>query len=98
MADPDLLPAPTPIPTPRAPGAKDLRCGFCEALLTPSGEVIKLSDRAKSLRDFEDELDDMKRDLATARQETEDQRALVAERDTTIRRLESEVKKANKFW
>lgn len=85
MAEDDLLP-PSPEhkpPTPTPPGTK-IRCGFCESALTGAGEVIRLSDRAKALRDFEDDLQDAKRDLDAAA-------AQVAAHAQTIRDLEGKI-------
>jgi len=99
MADDDLLPTPNPNPPiERTPRLKDVRCGFCEATLTPLGEVMRLSDRAKALRDFEDDLEDAKKDLALKDQEIEMLRKQVTDRDGDIRKLQADLKKAQNFF
>lgn len=57
------------------PRTDELRCQFCECTLTGDGEVLRMSKRAKSLRDHEDDLEDAKRDLIDAQK--------VIDRDTT---------------
>lgn len=95
----DLLPPPVPSPSPeRSPRTKDLRCGFCESTLTPSGEVIKLSERAKALRDFEDDLEDAKKETALLRQTIEDLQKAIDSLNADNRKLAAELKKASKFW
>jgi peptidoglycan hydrolase CwlO-like protein len=98
MADDDLLPTPTPIPTDRTPRPKDLRCGFCETTLTPGGEVMRLSERAKSLRDFEDDVEDLKADLAIKLQEIEQLKQQIADRDSDMAKLQADLKKAQRLW
>lgn len=62
----DLRPGSIP-PGPSDPAPRrEVTCGFCESRLTHRGEVLKLSDRAKALRDFEDDLEDARRDLVQA--------------------------------
>jgi hypothetical protein len=85
--DDDLLPpAPAPRVAPPAPSGK-IRCGFCESALTGSGEVIKLSDRAKALRDFEDDLADIKRDLEEAQETIARHQSTIREHEQTIAAL-----------
>jgi len=90
----DLLPsAPTPAPPAREPEPSgSVRCQFCESSLTARGEVLRLSPRAKQLRDFEDDLEDARRDLATAQAEIETQRQLAeswkAEHDKLVREID----------
>jgi hypothetical protein len=93
MADDDLLPpAPAPAPPPAPDDDRTLRCQFCKSSLTARGEVIRLSEHAKKLRDFEDDLDDAKRELATAQAAIEEQRQLAeswkAEHDKLVREIE----------
>ena len=65
MPPDDLVPSdPEPALAPARPAvARGITCQFCEASLTSTGEVLRLSDRAKQLRDYEDDLVDVKREL-----------------------------------
>jgi peptidoglycan hydrolase CwlO-like protein len=95
----DLIPPTPPTPVPdRTSRTKDVRCQFCESTLTATGEVLRLSERAKALRDFEDDVEDLKRDLAVARQEIDDKQKMIEDRDGDIRKLQNDLKKAAKFW
>jgi FtsZ-binding cell division protein ZapB len=86
VADP-LLPPDDPTPDPGRPVAKPKQaivCEFCECSLTPSGDYVSLSVKAKALRaqeetitalndqisDLTDERDQARRDLADAQAAT----------------------------
>lgn len=63
------LPPNTPPPAPPAPHASSsstVVCEFCKCQLTPKGDYISLSERAKKLRGQEDELETMRQQLAAA--------------------------------
>lgn len=60
--DPPAPPAPVPAP------ASTVTCEFCKCQLTPKGDYISLSDRAKKLRGQEDELDTLRGQLAAAQE------------------------------
>lgn len=96
----DLLPPTDPPPAPPEPAGRrrDLRCQFCECSLTATGDVLKMSDRAKALRDFEDDLQDCKRDLADARKELADTQQAIETWKQENAKLAHELKKASKFW
>ena len=101
MSDPTILPpSPTPpeppAPSPEPRGARNIRCGFCDAALTPAGEVLKLSDRAKALRDFEDDLGDANRDLAEARTALDAANTKIGGLERENAALKAEKKKG--FW
>lgn len=51
--DGDPLNGGDPAPVPRS---KKITCEFCECSLTPSGEFVGLSEKAKSLRSLSDDL------------------------------------------
>ncbi len=61
----DTPPTPAPEPTPAAASGK-LECEFCKCQLGPSGEYLKLSDRAKELRALEDTLGQTNEKLAAS--------------------------------
>jgi len=53
MPDPEILPPPEPTPIPRSDPPEGRRrpvCEFCGCKLTSSGEVLEVSDKAKSFR------------------------------------------------
>lgn len=68
MPDPlppnNVLPPNDP-PSPAAPDAR-IRCEFCECQLTPTGGAFRLSDRARVLRDQEEEIRRLKEALGQA--------------------------------
>jgi hypothetical protein len=88
MPDPvdDLLPGAPPVAAPPSPvplRAK-ITCEFCECQLAPSGEYLRLSDRAKAIRGLEEKIETLGADLelarvalATAARERDDARAQV---------------------
>jgi predicted nucleic acid-binding Zn-ribbon protein len=98
LADDDLLGGPPAPPAPPAPVKGSVTCGFCQASLTPGGEVMKLSDRAKSLRDFEDDLEDAKRTISELQAKISTLEGDVTTRDNRIGALEKQLKEAKKFW
>lgn len=67
-------PAPDPPPAPRAP---KLRCEFCQCELTPTGDCLRMSDRAREYRDQTDTIDK--------------QKATIAEKDAEIGRLTTDL-------
>jgi hypothetical protein len=94
MPDDDLLPPapPAPLAPEPDPHPASVRCQFCQSSLTARGEVLSLSKKAKQLRDFEDDLEDVKRELVTAQAEIENQRQLAeswkAEHDKLAKSLQ----------
>jgi len=69
----DLLPNDEPLAPVPAPGAggspgagRALKCEFCECQLTPNGEYLKLSTKARTLRDLEETLSNTTAQLSTA--------------------------------
>jgi hypothetical protein len=55
-----------PLPSDATPRrAKPVVCEFCECRLTANGEVLSMSDRAKKLRDAEDDLRSVSEEAAT---------------------------------
>lgn len=48
------------------PASGALQCEFCECTLTPTGGAFRLSDRARTLRDQEEEIRRLKEALAQA--------------------------------
>jgi len=67
--DPLLPPDPPEPPDPPAPKRTKLVCEFCECPLAPSGEFLKLSDKAKTFRAQEDRIDQLQADLASLRED-----------------------------
>lgn len=62
--DPDPQPPPSPaIPVPLRRTAP-ITCAFCECSLAPNGDVLKMSDTAKALRDSQDVIDRLNRTIA----------------------------------
>jgi hypothetical protein len=84
MPDDLLPPAPTPLPADRP---RKLTCEFCECQLAPNGDVMSVSDRAKTYRDLKDKLDALKADLEAAR-------ANCTKADTRVRELEAKQKES----
>ncbi len=105
MTPDDLLP-PTPTNEPPSPGpeptpaAGNIHCGFCKTEITRArGEIIALGPRAKQLRDNADELEDANRDIAELKTRIEELEAIIREKDTTIGKLNADLKKATSgFW
>jgi hypothetical protein len=69
----DLLPPgdndpPAPAPRPRA----GLVCEYCECRLTPTGDVLKLSDKAKRWRDTEGAGDKLTARITALERENDD--------------------------
>jgi|SRR5882672_451951 len=64
------LPPNAPLVQPQAPApvvsSDRIRCEFCECQLTPTGGAFRLSDRARMLRDQEEEITRLRAQLATA--------------------------------
>jgi len=89
--DPLLPPDPPEPPEPPAPTRRKLVCEFCECPLAPSGEFLKLSEKAKAFRHQDDRIDQLHADLVSVR---EDVTAALKERDEA-RAL---VPKKSSFW
>jgi len=100
FTEPSILPAAPPEPAPAgSPEPRgSLTCGFCSAALTPRGEVIKLSDRAKALRDFEDDLGDARRDIAERDATIDTLTAKLAGVERELAALQAEKKQKKGFW
>lgn len=52
LPDPNSSPAAVPVPAPR--DSRMRKCAFCECVIGPDGEYMRLSDRARTLRDLEE--------------------------------------------
>ena len=86
MAIDPLLPPDPPEPVdPPLVRPKRLVCEFCDCALAPSGEFVRLSDKAKTFRTQDDRIDTLNAELASARddiatalKERDEARALVA--------------------
>jgi len=66
----DPLPAVgDPAPTPAPPRSSKPVCEYCECVLTPSGEVFKMSDRAKQLRRQGETIEEKDRRIAELERE-----------------------------
>jgi hypothetical protein len=99
--DPDSILPPTPDvppPAPRPTNPRDIVCQFCESRLATNGQVLRMSERAEALRDFEDDAKEAARDLAQARTEIDalTTKLNAAERDAAALRAKYEGKKG--FW
>jgi hypothetical protein len=68
----DLIPPADPPPGPRRPSPQLLTCEFCECRLTPTGDVLKLSDKAKAWRDTEGDREKLTKRLAELERQLED--------------------------
>lgn len=92
MEPDDLLPppAPAPAPVPAAPpsSARRITCDFCGCQVAPDGGVLRTSDRARALRDLEDDLTAERAALAASAAEvarlTEELRAAAAARQAML--------------
>jgi len=65
-----------------------ITCEFCECTLAPSGQYIRLSDRAKDLRDQGELVDRLKTELADAQAAAEETARLLDEAQREIQRLQ----------
>lgn len=66
MAEDDLLPPESVavVVPPAAPRSqRNITCEFCECVLAPSGDYIRLSEKAKELRKLEEKIEDLKSQL-----------------------------------
>ena len=93
MADP-LLPGDSalpPDPSP-APRRSKIQCEFCECdLVAASGDVLKMSEKAKAFRGLQESLDDVTTELATAREAVT---TVTRERDEARGQLAARTKKS----
>lgn len=62
---PAIDPPPPPQDDPPVRGSK-LVCEFCGCALAPSGDVLKVSARAREIREQDETIRDLKADLAAA--------------------------------
>jgi hypothetical protein len=73
----ELLPPEPPEPPPSSRRSA-IVCEFCECKLTASGDILKMSDRAKALRKQEDTIDGLTADVQRL---TSELAAVTRERD-----------------
>jgi hypothetical protein len=68
---PDPLDPPTPPtpPTPEVRSSRSCTCGFCDAVLAPNGDVLRMGARSKKLRDLEDEFEKLQTKMQTLQAE-----------------------------
>jgi hypothetical protein len=74
--------------TPRVEGAKEpkdknVTCEFCECVLFSSGEVKTLSKKAKGYRTADEEIERLKEQLQTAKEQLTEAEAKLRERNPT---------------
>jgi hypothetical protein len=87
MSDNPLPPNhPPDVLAPVIPSSSRITCEFCECSLTPTGGAFRLSDRARMLRDQEEEIRRLKDALAqaegageTMKRDADEARRLLAE-------------------
>lgn len=60
--DPDVPPSPAPPVPPRR--TAPITCAFCECSLAPNGDVLRMSEAAKALRDSGDVIERLTRTIA----------------------------------
>jgi septal ring factor EnvC (AmiA/AmiB activator) len=91
--------SPEPVREPAAPSIvvasprrEPIVCEFCECTLTPAGDALKVSEKAKQLRDIDrtitklkHRIADLETELATAQSEASDLRRELSERTPTQR-------------
>lgn len=63
LVPPDAPPVAPPIRAPK------VACEFCECQLTPHGDVLRMSDKARELNKLQDVITALKEQLAAARSE-----------------------------
>lgn len=96
---PTLLPPDPPEPAPSpAPRPKQIVCEYCQCQLTPSGEYITLSERAKGLRDQGERIDQLKGDLAAVQADLAEASRLLDEANAKIRTLEAPPTGKKALW
>lgn len=78
---PGNMPAQPPAPEPTR-GAKNIACDFCECSLTPSGDFLKLSDKAKQLRDQGETLEKANAKILELTRELQEARNAIARLET----------------
>ena len=64
-----------PASEPEKKSGKRVTCDFCKCSLSPEGDVLKMSDTAKELRDASDTIERLKRDVASVKAELEAEKA-----------------------
>lgn len=98
---PSLLPPDPPDPNrppqPRDTAPSQINCRFCQCVLTPSGDYISLSERARELRDQGETISDLQADLAAKDGEITELNRLLDEAKSKIRALETPTAKKS-LW
>jgi len=94
----DLIPPAPPTPPDPPRRTKAIICQFCESDLSQAGDVLKLSERAKALRDFEDDLEDMRREHTNTTKLLDEANQTIQNHVQTIARLEADLKKAKRIF
>lgn len=87
----DLVPPDAPPITPPARAPK-VTCEFCECQLTPAGDVLKMSAKARELNKLEDVITALKEQLAAARGEVTTLTQSVAELRAQLAPVEEETR------
>ena len=96
MGSPNLLPPDPPDPSPAPTGRRqtEVVCEFCECALTPSGEYIRLSDRAKELRGQGERIEALKAEIAERQTALDEAIRALDEARSKIAQLEAPKTKA----
>ena len=87
-----------PSPAPPVRRADHITCEFCQCTLAPSGEYIRLSDRAKELRDQGETIDRLRADLTESEAQIAEAGRLLDEARAHIARLEAPSNKKPALW
>lgn len=75
MPDDPLDTAPAPAPAPAPAARRQCTCEYCGCQLAPSGEVIRMGDKAKEFRRHEDIVDAKDKEISRLNAEIADLKA-----------------------
>lgn len=83
----ELLPPDPPTPGPAARVARELRCEHCECRLTPTGDVLRMSDVARGHLKSAEKISKLETKVAELETELRDARAKLADAVSTVREV-----------
>ena len=77
MSESPLPPVVPPVPVPEGGKPARVKCEFCQCQLAPNGDVMAMSDTARTYRDQAERIQQLTSALTAAQKETQDVSALL---------------------